>query len=68
MNETIYTLLLWALPVLLGILAFIGSLAVNSLIKMSNDLNDIKVMLKGISVRHDELEKRVCKLEIANGQ
>lgn len=63
MNETIYTLLLWALPILLTLLAFIGGLAVNALMKMSNDINEIKVSLKGYEVKHDDLKERVEKIE-----
>lgn len=63
MDITIYKILLWALPVLLAILGFIGALAVNALIKLSNDVNSIKITIEGISTKHDGLEKRVEFLE-----
>jgi len=63
MDETIYKLLLWALPILLAVLGFIGALAVNSLMKMATDINDIKVSLKEVSTKHENLEERIERLE-----
>lgn len=51
------------ITLLLGILAFIGSLAVNALIKMGKDINEIKVTVKEVMVKHDDLKERVEKLE-----
>ncbi len=66
MNETdkmIYDLLLWILPSLLAILAFIGALAVKALMKMSNDINDIKISVSNITTMHEGLTERVERLE-----
>ena len=63
MNETIYIALLWACPVLLGILAFIGTLAIKAFIKMREDLNEIKTAIVKDETRHDALTDRVAKIE-----
>lgn len=63
MDATIYKLLLWVLPILLAILGFIGALAVNSLMKMASDINDIKVSLKEVSTKHENLEERIERIE-----
>ena len=56
---TIYTLLLYAMPVLLAVLAFIGGLAVNSLMKMSDNLNEIKITVQKMISEHESLEQSV---------
>ncbi len=63
MDATIYKLLLWALPILLAILGFIGALAVNALMKLANDVNEIKVNIKEVSVKHEDFESRLERLE-----
>lgn len=63
MDETIYKLLLWALPLLLAVLGFIGALAVNSLIKLADSVNQIKVTIEGMAKSHEGLEKRVNHIE-----
>ena len=63
MNETIYTLLLWALPILLTILGFIGALAVNALMKLANDVGEIKLSIREVATKHEDLESRVERLE-----
>lgn len=63
MDATIYKLLLWALPILLTILGFIGALAVNALMKLANDVNEIKVNIKEVSVKHEDFESRLERLE-----
>lgn len=65
MDATIYKLLLWALPVLLGLLAFIGSLAVKSLMRLAHNVNEINEKLAVLIIKHDSLEKRVDRLELA---
>ena len=60
---TIYKLLLWALPVLIAVLGFIGGLAVKALMKMSNDIGEIKNKLTEVATKHDELDRRVEKIE-----
>lgn len=62
-EQTFYRLMMVGIPILLTILGFIGALAVNALIKMGKDLNDIKVTIEKISTKHDGLEKRVEHLE-----
>lgn len=62
-DPTIYKILLWALPILLGILGFIGALMVKQLMNLSDSVNEIKITIGKISQQHDDLEKRVDKLE-----
>lgn len=62
-EQIFYKLLIVGVPILLTILAFIGGLAVNALMKMGKDLNRIKVTIEGMSKQHDGLEKRVSNLE-----
>jgi hypothetical protein len=63
MNETIYTLLLWAMPILLTILGFIGTLAVKALMKLANDVGEIKLSIREVATKHEDLECRVERLE-----
>ena len=58
-QKTLYALMIWGIPILLAVLAFIGGLAVNALIKMGKDLTAIKITIERISTKHDGLEKRV---------
>lgn len=60
-NESSF--LIWAVIGLISILGFIGALGVNALIKMGKDLNEIKISLKEVSTKHDELDRRVERLE-----
>jgi beta-lactamase regulating signal transducer with metallopeptidase domain len=60
-NET--TFLLWAVGTFIGVFAFIGILAVNSLIKMSNDLTEIKISVREVAAKHEATEKRVTRIE-----
>lgn len=62
-DQIIYNLMLIGFPVLVAILCFIGGLAVNALIKMGKDINEIKVTLQMIITEHDGLKERVEKLE-----
>ncbi len=62
-DPTIYKLLLWAFPALVGVLAFIGAIAVRALIGLNNSVNEIKVNLAATSLKHDSLEKAQEKLE-----
>ncbi len=63
MNQTEIKFLLWALVALIGILAFIGKLAVNYLMQMSSDLHEIKTTIAIESTERKALEKRVEILE-----
>lgn len=63
MDQTIYRLLLWAIPILLGILGFIGSLAVKALMKLSEDVNEIKLDIREVAVKHEDLEDRIVRIE-----
>lgn len=62
-DQTIYSILLWTLPVLLTILGFIGALAVNALMTMSKDLGEIKINVREATAKHDALVDRVEKIE-----
>ena len=55
--------LVWAILALLAILAFIGGLVANSIIKMGNDIGEIKIAVNTVAVKHDATEKRVERLE-----
>lgn len=57
------TVLMWLMPILIGVLGFIGALGVKALIKMSNDLNDIKSEVKVLVTKHDEHDRRITRLE-----
>lgn len=67
MDATIYKLVLWTLPILLGILSFIGSLAVKSLMRLAHNVNEINEKLAVLITKHDSLEKRVDKIEETYG-
>lgn len=62
-DQAIYTLLLWTMPALLAILGFVGALAVNQLMKLSDSVNEIKITIGQIAIKHDDLKERVDKLE-----
>ncbi len=51
------------ITVLLSIIGFTGALGVKALISIANSVNEIKVNIKEIAVKHDALEKRVEHLE-----
>jgi len=55
--------LVWAVLALLAILAFIGALVANAIIKMGSDISEIKVAVNTVAVKHDATEKRVERLE-----
>ena len=57
--------LLWGCGILLSIIAFVGVLSVKSLMQMATDIGEIKVTIATIDTKHDELEKRVHRLEKA---
>lgn len=63
MDHTIYKLLLWAIPILLGVLGFIGSLAVKALMKLSEDVNEIKIDIREVATKHEDLENRMARIE-----
>jgi len=48
---------------MMAVLGFIGALGVKALINMGKDLNEIKVAVKEVATKHDEIEKRVTLLE-----
>lgn len=54
---------LWACGGLLSVIAFIMALAVNALMKMSNDIHEIKTTIATEGVKREALEKRVTKIE-----
>jgi hypothetical protein len=47
----------------LAVLAFVGALGVKALVKMSNDLNEIKTEVKVLVTKHDEHDRRISRLE-----
>ena len=53
----------YIITVLLGILGFVGALGVNALMSIAKSVNEIKVEIRSIAVKHDALEKRVDHLE-----
>lgn len=59
MDKTIYKLLLWSLPIFLGIISFIGILAVNSIISLSSEVHQINTSLQVEISKRDDLEKIV---------
>lgn len=63
MDYTIYKMLLWAIPILLTILGFIGSLAVKALMKLATDVNEIKLDIREVAVKHEDLEHRIERIE-----
>lgn len=62
-QNTMYTLFVWIVPLILGVLAFVGALGVKALIKMANDLSEIKGEVKVLVTKHDEHDRRITKLE-----
>ena len=61
MNETdtvFYNLMAVGIPILLSVLAFIGVIAVNALVKMGNDIGSIKITLGEFAIKHDGLEEK----------
>ena len=51
------------ITILLGILGFVGALGVNALMSIAKSVNEIKIEIRSIAVKHDALEKRVEHLE-----
>ena len=47
------------ITILLGILGFVGALGVNALMSIAKSVNEIKIEIRSIAVKHDALEKRV---------
>jgi hypothetical protein len=66
MTNTEVSFLLWGCGALLGILSFIGALAVKQLMHMATDINEIKITIAKVDTQHIELEKRVHRLERRN--
>ena len=62
-DEAIYRILILLTPVLLSILAFVGALSVNWLVKINNSLQEMKVIIAQISQKHDDLKERVDSME-----
>ena len=58
-----YTLFVWVVPIMLAALAFVGALGVKALIKMANDLSEIKGEVKVLVTKHDEHDRRISRLE-----
>ena len=62
-DEAIYRILILLTPILLSILAFVGALSVNWLVKINNSLQEMKVIIAQISQKHDDLKERVDSME-----
>lgn len=62
-QHTIYQILLWAIPVLLAMLGFIGALAVKQLVRLSDSVNEIRIVIARIDEKHTDLERRVTNIE-----
>jgi len=62
-NQVMFQLMVYLLPFLMAILAFIGGLAVKALMKMGNDIGEIRITIAAICEKHDGLEARVDKME-----
>lgn len=53
----------YIIAILLSILGFVGALGVNALMSIAKSVNEIKIEIRSIAVKHDALEKRVEHLE-----
>jgi predicted ATP-grasp superfamily ATP-dependent carboligase len=62
-DHTIYQLLIWGVPVIIGLFGFIGALGVNALINMNRSLQSLNVKLEKLITKHEDLEERVDKIE-----
>lgn len=51
------------ITILLTILGFVGALGVKALMSIAKSVNEIKIEIRLIAVKHDALEKRVEHLE-----
>lgn len=51
------------IKVLLSIIGFIGALGVHALIRIANSVNDIKINIKEIAMKHEALESKHDSLE-----
>jgi len=62
-----YKFLLWAIPILLGaliaILIWIGNKTIDKLESVSRSVHKIDITLSRVAAKHDDLEKRVTKIE-----
>lgn len=55
--------LIWSCLTLLAIIGFVGIIFVNSFLKMAKDIAEIKTIIAVQSTKHEDLEKRVEKIE-----
>ena len=63
MTPTEINFLVWGCGILLSIIAFVGILSVKALMQMAADIGEIKITIATIDTKHDEIEKRVHRLE-----
>lgn len=63
MDETIYKLLLWIVPILLSVLSYVGVMVVSWLRNISKSLEEMNIKVERFIVKHDNLEERVDKIE-----
>lgn len=62
-QEAIYQILIWVTPALLAILGFIGALTVKQLVRLSDSVNEIRILIARIDEKHIDLERRVTNIE-----
>lgn len=53
----------WIVLALVGIITFFIIRLINSIDKISVDLNDIKVFMKELVVKHEAMEEKIDRLE-----
>ncbi len=56
--------LIWACLALLSVIAFVGVIFINAFLKMAKDINSIKTTIAVQAEKHNDLEKRVNRLEV----
>ena len=62
LTETEIKFVFWGIGILLAVLAFIGVLAVNALMQLSRDVNEIKTSFASLNAQHDGHEKQIDEL------
>jgi len=57
-----YQILMYVVPIMMAVLAFIGAIGVNALIGMGKNINEIKISIQKITSEHEGLEQMHCDL------
>lgn len=63
MEKTFYKILISTLSCLVGVVSFFSSVAVNRVIKMADDVTEIKVSQGKMLTKYEDLERRLAKIE-----